>query len=811
MKNYKRLVASVFALTVPMMMPQIAAAQQTAPSAQGSSNDEIVVLGTRRQDRSVTESTAPIDVIPAETIQTTGYADLNDAMRTLVPSFNAQRLPLNDGSSFVRPITLRASPSDHVLLLMNGHRRHRSSIVQIGTGHATTSGSQGQDFNIIPSIAMRSVEVLRDGAAAQYGSDAIAGVVNMTLSNAREGGSVIAHYGQYKPGDGETYDVQGNIGLPLGDAGFLNLSAQYTHQEKTFRGGPHAGAEGLRALGVSNVPRFPFEGGEPFYEGIKTSWNAGYDLANGIELYAFGNYMQSESTVGFSYRLSQAAGGLPAHATFGNSAYDNTPAHPGTFNLADLYPGGYVPQFTGEQTDFSNVLGLRQNITDRLSYDLSVRYGQNEVEYLITNTINASLGLESPTSFRPGSLEQKEVEGVFEVTYEISPRSLIFGGISYRQETYTIGVGDPDSYSAGPLIDLPVGSNGFQGFSPSISGAFDTDSYAAFVEYETDITDRWTFSVAGRYENYEAFGDNFSYKAATRFELADSLALRGSISTGFRAPAAGQLFGTSQTSQLEPGTSNFILDAVLRPGSPEGLVFGATSLKPETSENFSAGIVFNTGNFIATLDFYRIDVDDRLLLTPSRNTTLAERNALVALGFPNGAGVQQVRYFQNRLDTRVSGVDLVTTYQHEWASAGSTDISFAVNYNEQDLRSDPTGVYSPAQVIEFEQGTPGWRGSFTLAHHIANFDFMARATYFGEWKRLNGASFLQRDAVTLWDAEITYNVTDSTAIALGGRNITDVLPPGRGAAPAAVGIIHDNHSPYGLSGAYYYVNFRQSF
>lgn len=810
MKNTKRLIASLFALAAPMALSPMAFAQ-TATVASNADDEAIVVLGTRRQNRSVVDSAVAIDVISAETLETTGYADLNDSLRTLVPSFNAQRLPLNDGSSFVRPITLRASPADHVLLLMNGHRRHRSSIVQIGTGHATTSGSQGQDFNVIPGIAVSSVEVLRDGAAAQYGSDAIAGVVNLTLSRASSGGSITGHYGMYGEGDGETFDLQGNIGFGLTDSGFLNLSAQYTNQEKTFRGGPHAGAEVMRANGVQGVPEYPLELGEPSYEALKTSWNAGIELGGGYELYSFGNYMLSTSTVGFSYRQSLAAGPFPAHATYAHSAYDGTPAHPGIFDLTTIYPGGFTPQFRGDQTDFSNVLGLRFNNGDRFSYDLSFRFGQNEVEYTIGNTINPSMGNESPTQFRPGSLQQQETEAVAEFTYKLTPRSLLFGGVSYRLEQYTIGVGDVASYSAGPLIDLPVGSNGFQGFSPSIAGEFDAGSYAAFVEFETDITDRWQFSAAGRYENYEAFGDNFSYKATTRFEINDGLALRGSVSTGFRAPAAGQLFGTSQTSQIDPATSNFILDAVLRPGSPEGLVFGAGSLKPETSQNISAGIVFQTGRFLATLDFYQIEVDDRLLLTPSRNTTLAERNALAALGYPNGAGVQQVRYFQNRLDTRVSGFDFVSTYAHDWGAAGETDFSLAVNHNKQELRSDPTGVYSGAQVIEFEEGTPGWRGSFSATHHIGQFDLMLRGIYYGEWKRLNGASFLDRDAEILWDAEVTYRLSDNTQFAVGGRNITDVLPPGRGPGPAASGIIYDNHNPYGLSGSYFYVNVRQRF
>jgi iron complex outermembrane receptor protein len=774
--------------------------------------EDIVVIGSRRRDRTVADSPVAIDVFEPEAVTSTGYTDVNDALRTLVPAFNAQRLPLNDGSSFVRPITLRASPSDHVLLLLNKKRRHRSAIVQIGTGHATTSGSQGQDFNVIPSIALSRIEVLRDGASAQYGSDAIAGVINLELREDAEGGSIIAHVGQYYEGDGDTYDIQANFGMPLGSAGFMNISAQFTDQAKTFRGGQPVGAAALRDAGVPGVPKYPAELGEPDYRSFKTVLNAGLDLGGETEAYFFTNYMMTDSTVGFSYRQSRAAGGRPAHATFGNSAFDGTAAHPGIFDLTRIYPGGFVPQFTGDLTDLGLVGGLRDE-EGAFAWDVSARLGRSKVDYTISNTINPSLGDRSPTAFKPGSLAQKELQLDAEASYTVTGTGfasdlLIFGGVSYRKETYTIGEGDLQSYAVGPLRDLPVGSNGFQGFSPDIAGAFDSSSYAVFAEVDTDPLEGWNVAVAGRYEDYKQFGDNFSFKVATRYELSDAFAVRGSVSTGFRAPAAGQVFGTSQTSQIDRVTNNFILDAVLIPGSPAAQIFGSAPLIPETSFNKSAGLVFSPSNgLVATLDFYQIDVDDRLLLTPSVNTTAAQRAALAALGFPNGASVQQVRYFQNKLDTRVRGVDFVGTYSLEWGGNNQTDISLAVNYNEQHLKSDPTGFYTPAQVIEFEEGTPNWRGNATITNRFGDFSLMTRATYYGAWKRLSGVSdFLPRDAVVLFDAEASYDFTEQFSLAVGGRNLLDKYPPGRGPALAASGIIYDNHSVFGLSGGYYYLS-----
>ncbi|WP_439633674.1 TonB-dependent receptor plug domain-containing protein [Glycocaulis sp.] len=800
--------------SVTGLAPAVMAQAPNDASARSQVEVITVTTGTRRQGRTDTQSLVPIDVISPDELVSTGYVDVNDALRTSVPAFNVQRLPLNDGSSFVRPATLRASPADHVLLLLNGQRRHRSSVVQIGTGHATTSGSQGQDFNMIPPIALGSIEVLRDGASAQYGSDAIAGVINMNLRDSNEGATISAHAGRFYDG-GDVLDLQGNIGLPLTANGFINLSFQVTEESGTYRHGPHAGAEALRAQGVQNVPLHPINLGDPAYSAIKTSWNAGLDLGNGMDAYLFGNAAFTDSEVGFVYRQSQAAGGLGRHATYAPSAFQGTPAHPEAFDLAAIYPGGYVPMFGGEQTDFSTVIGVRREESDSFGWDVSARWGQNEIDYRISNTINASMGVDSPTSFRPGSLRQREYQlnADFYKSFGVAAFAsdlFFFGGLSYRNEAYTIGVGDPASYRIGPLRDLPVGANGFQGFSPDAAGEFETDSIAAYLEVEADITNRWSFAAALRFEDYEAFGDNLSYKLATRYDLTDNFAIRGAVSTGFRAPAAGQLFGQSQTSQLNMG--DFVLDAVLVPGSAEAQIFGSTPLVPETSTSISGGFVMTAGALSATLDFYQIDVDDRLLLNDSITTNATQRAQLAALGYPNGGSVQTVRYFQNRLDTRVRGFDLVASYLFDWNNGQTTNLSLATNYNEQSLRSDPAGVFSPAKVQEFERGTPRWRSNITLTHTVADFELMGRAVYYGTWRRLDGATnFLPRDAEVLYDAEVRYRGFENVTVTLGGRNLGNTYPPGRSAALDMMGMIYDNHSVFGTSGGYYYLGLSYDF
>jgi iron complex outermembrane receptor protein len=655
------------------------------------------------------------------------------------------------------------------------------------------------------------VEVLRDGASAQYGSDAIAGVINLQLKRQKSGGSIIAQAGQYFDTGGRTYDIQGHVALPVGPNAYLNLSAQYTDQAKAFaKKARHEGALALIAAGVQGVPPHPAGNLDPRYMAFKSVWNAGLELGGGIEAYTFGNFMMGESSVTFGLRQPFAAGGLSRHNTYANSAFDLTPAHPQQFDLTKVYPGGFTPEFMGDLEDFSALVGVRDQV-GRLSWDVSARYGNNTVDYSITNTINASLGVNSPTSFKPGSLTQREIQFDGELSYELTEQVLVFGGVSHRKETYVIGEGDQASYATGPLRDLPAGSNGFQGFSPDFAGSFDSSSYAVFAEVDAEITPWWNLSAAGRFEDYDQFGNNFSYKFATRFELSDAFALRGSLSTGFRAPAAGQVFGTSLTSQLD-GMGGFILDAVLVPGSPAAQVFGSKSLKPETSFNVTAGAVF-TGldGFLATLDFYQIDVDDRLLLTPPVFTTAAQRAGLAAVGFPNGADIQQVRYFQNEMNTRVRGFDLVSTYRHAWSSIASTDLSLAVNYNEQHLRGAPPPGFSPAIVTEFERGTPRWRGNLSATTKVGDFALMGRAIHYGEWRRLDGASFLPRKAVTLFDAELTYSGIENVDISIGARNLFNKFPPGRGAARARSGLIYDNHSVFGVAGGFYYANVKLGF
>lgn len=782
--------------------------------------DEIITIGTKRRGRTVTESMVPIDVFQLDSLSSTGYTDMNDAFRTLVPAFNAKRLPLNDGSSLVRPVTLRSSPADHILLLMEGKRRHRSATVHIATGHASTSGAQGQDFNIIPPIALKSIEILRDGAAALYGSDAIAGVVNLSLRDDPDGAAVSGHIGQYYQGGGATKDVQGNLGLPLGSEGFLNISTQYTHQNETITDGEHAGAKALRDAGVPDVPQPAVGFGEPFYEAFKSVWNAGASFSDTLDAYLVGNYMSADSSVGFFYRQPADAGGFARHATYEPSIFEGSSSHPEDFDLRAIYPGGFTPAFSGHQTDASMILGVRHEDPDSLSWDMYLRWGWNKIDYHIDNTINASMGVNSPTSFNPGSLAQREYEAGFDVSYPfringVSDNAVLSAGVSYRDEAYTIGAGDEASYTVGPLRDLPAGANGFQGYSPDIAGTFSGDSHAAYFSVDAELGAALSLAATGRYESYQKFGDNFSYQMSGRYELNDRIAVRGSLGTGFRAPASGQLYGTSQTSQSSVSGS-FILDAVLVLDAETAKIFGAEPFKPETSFSMSAGLVATTDRGTTlTLDFYQIDVDDRLILIPEFETTLAQRQQLAAIGYPNGDAVQQVRFYQNILDSRVKGADLVLVHNFDWQDAGKTTANLSLNYNRISLRTPRAeAVFSEDKRIEFEEGIPRWNGNLSLHHTIGRLSVLVRGTYYGSWKRrsvVDSKPFLKRNPAVLFDLQASYRLNEFVELQLGARNILNKLPPQREPQLVLSGINVDNHSVYGVSGGYYYAGLRFDF
>lgn len=806
--------------------------------------DTVVVTGARGAPRSIIDSPVPIDVLSEGDIEAVSFTDTNDVLRTLVPSYSLSRQPISDGGTFIRPASLRGLPTDKTLVLVNSKRRHRAALVQIGG-----SGTQGPDIATIPSTALKTVEVLRDGAAAQYGSDAIAGVINFILKDDAEGATLTAQAGQFYEGDGTEYLIAGNIGLPLGEAGFLNLSAEFTDAEATVRAEEYcegfacadvtdprfAGAQGgsfdrtiagfSEEAYIAGLPDANIGDGDvvqpwgsPPTERLALFYNAGYDLTPSVSLYSFGNYTTSESDGSFFYRYP------------GNGTIENLRLEDGSlWSPLFIFPGGFTPRFAGEIEDFSFVGGLKGELENGFMWDLSGRFGSNEIQYTLQNTINPSLGPESPTSFRPGDLinEEAQLQADFSQTFDLGmAEPLLFAfGASYLDETYELVEGEVASYEAGPFASadpfglcardemgmftgLPsdaglaviaegssldcaddngdgrftgaddavfqvvgVGSNGFPGYSPEFSEAYTRDSYAAYIDVSADVTDQLFLQAAVRFEDYSDFGSETVWKLAGRYEFVPSFAVRGSVGTAFRAPTPGQQGTTNVSTRLPDGFP--VATGLFPAGGPVAQALGATPLAPEKSNNLTVGFVASMADFTLTVDAYRIELEDRVnaistqpvSTNPDDETGFANFQALEAAGVVGAESIGGVFYFTNAFDTVTEGVDIVGTYSMDWANGQSTSFIGSVNYNTTEFDGEVDDLFNAESQFDFENGLPDWRGVFTLTHTVGDFRLLGRANYFGAYENSNGGSTVTQ--IQEFDPEILFDIEGAYQVADG--------------------------------------------
>lgn len=855
--------ASRLALSISALLASPVMAQNVDPGAEDNL-DEVVVIGSRAQGRTVTETSVPVDVFDSNTLNTQAPADMNNVLRNLVPSFNVSSFPLSDGSSFIRPPNLRGLPPDEILILVNGKRRHRAALVQI-FGGSLASGSQGPDLAQIPTIAIDRIEVLRDGAAAQYGSDAIAGVINYSLKRADEGMRFTSRYGEYSRGDGANLQIAGNVGLPLGEKGFFNLSVEHYDQEITAPGGQRAGAFLLSQrqpnLGIKNPANSI---GDPDINANRGFFNAGWDVGDTGEIYAFGNYGVSDSEIAFNWRQPVAITGAPDKNGNGNTTTYNRAGqfapiyldllpngtydvNGRTFNFASVYPGGFAPQFEGHIVDKSIVAGFKNKWGD-LSADFSASYGQNSIEYKVSNTINPSMGPDSPTSFDAGKLTQSELNFNLDFAYPVDiglagPLTVAFGG-EHRTEGYKIDAGEPDSYrigqyyfqrlSNGATAAQSVGSNGFPGFSPQTAVDNDRDSYAVYVDLEADLVEKLTASAAIRHEDFSDFGTTTNVKGTLRFEVNDALALRGAASTGFRAPTPGQLY-TTNTSTGFVG-SEAVETASVPPTNPAAIYFGGKSLGPEESTNYSVGFVLTptTLPITLTVDAYQINVKDRIgfsqyfeVVVPNNQAaTDANRQALRDLGVYNWATLGRVQYFTNGFETTTRGVDVVLNH-HISTDFGRFQTTVAGNYNANEVDKSDPGILSRERIGDIENLNAKIRANVTEVWTLSDFTLLGRMGFADKWtdfaEASDGGDKTFGSEVT-FDLELAYEVTKNIRVALGGENIFNNYPDKNkramglnGPAPGTPvqnwyaftdatisGDRYPSASPIGINGAFYY-------
>ena len=708
---------SIVVVFVAAALSQAAVAQEAAkPAAQEL--EQVVITGTRVANRSALDTAVPVDVVSASALQNLGVTELNQALSVSLPSFNFPRPGLADGTDTVRPATLRGLGPDQTLVLINGKRRHSAALVNVnGT---VGRGSAAVDLNTIPNTAVRAIEVLRDGASAQYGSDAIAGVINLRLREDSTGGELGVSYGwrdstyqtltgappsnptatwsapselRRKRSDGETLTVSGWKGFALGDSGFITVAAEYKDQERTERGGWDARTQYARLANGAYDPReitfdrFSQWYGEPEMQQTTLFVNAGYDINDNAEFYAWASYQdRSALSAGFQ-RLANDPSGR---------------------NIPSIYPDGFLPKIAPDVTDYAATFGTRWTLGS-WDMDASLGYGLNDMEFTIVDTLNRSLGPTSKTVFDAGGYDYDQlvfnlagVRGI-EVSGLASPLNVALG-IEARRESYRITAGEPDSYRNGG-VRLPLGSPGctsptaadtaaggcptpsgaqvFPGFRPANVVDESRNALGAYIDLEANLTEKLLASAALRVEDYSDFGSNVSGKLSGRYDFVDGFALRGSYSTGFRAPALQQQYFATTSTNFIGGVP---FDITTFPATdPVAAALGAKPLDSEDATNLSVGAVFQFDRASLTIDAYRIELDNRIVLSENL-TSAAVRNFLTSQGF---IGIGGGRFFINGVDTVTKGVDVVFNYPVVTDSAGRFDITATANFNETTVTKLP--------------------------------------------------------------------------------------------------------------------------
>lgn len=796
--NSWRLLASTV-LGLAAMSAAPAHADAAPGASEGSNIEQIVITGTRRTDRTITDSASPVDVISSAELRTEPAANLMDQIKNVVPSFFVGQNTISDASSLVRAPSLRGLPSDEILVMLDGKRFNRSALVQVYTGGDTelAFGSQGSDISSIPSIALKSLEVLRDGATAQYGSDAIAGVFNYGLRD-DAGFEVQARYGQYKEhSDGKSYQTAVNWGMKFA-RGFFNISGEYDDDAQTSRGVQRAIAVQFAQEHpelAAQLPNYPLPvqiWGQSPTHGYKVLLNSGLDVTDTSKLYLFGNFASSRTNESFNYRSSYigshdfltvdgqtiSIGGRSffQHPYYMTQCPANTPSCPAggyvmdsnVFNLASIYPAGFTPRFVGKSDQSYATLGYKGKEDSGLTYDLSVSSSRNSIDLSMYDSISPSYGAESQTSFQFGKLIQKEFDTNLDLTYPLdfgmaSPFTLS-GGAEFRREQYTATAGDLQSYGSGPYAaphplyqlvgnayqlvgtstDCSVvgavctapespAASGYGGTSPTYAGTHSQSSHGFYVGLEGDITKDFSVGAAGRYESYDSFGSATVGKLNGIWHANPVFAVRASVGSGFHAPSPGQ-------NNVQVLTTSFAQGISLQQGtfpvtSAVAQFYGAKPIKPERSNNYGAGIVLTpSGEFTATLDYYNIKVKDRIFISKSYTVSDADIAALAELANVGAGGT--VQYFTNSLDTTTSGFDFVGTY-HTNVGSDRYNVSLAYNYNKSTAdKYDPAAI-ATYQIIDIQHLAPNNRATLSGSWGRGNVTVNLRENYFGSWVDAN--------------------------------------------------------------------------
>ena len=798
-----------------------------------------VVVGSRARHTAAEELAVPVDVIGTEQIARVATTETNQILQELAPSISFPRQSVSDASDIVRPFTMRGLNPDHSLVLLNGIRRHRTALVHIYNAGMGAGGS-GIDMNTIPASSIERMEVLRDGAAAQYGSDAIAGVVNVVLRDGQFSPFLNGQFGRHMtgpyPDDGNLYSVNGGWGVNVGK-GTLGIFAEYRNRRPTNR----AGADPEDQIVVDDGDDVDEDGnviqknnpveqpnhhwGDGLAEDVLSMLNLRLPLGSGAtELYAFG---------GYSHRNGNGNG----YRRYGLSER----------NWPEIYPLGYLPQFDGKATDWSAASGLR-GLAGAWAWDAGLSYGYNNFDYDLSNTMNVSLGpcletacapgldgilgnaddpgIPNQTEIYAGSLRLGELTGNVNFARQLevglhSPMNLALGA-QFRRESYEIVAGELASYVQGGHPDrngdfAPAGSQVFSGFLPTFAGSHDRTNVGVYVDLEGELAKWFLVNAAARFENYSDFGERLTGKLALRYQPSTRLTLRSAVSTGFRAPALSQSWYASIATNFanEGGVLTPYEVGIFPVDHPASVALGAKPLKDETSVNVSGGLAFSPSDAVTfTLDGFYIRVNDRIMLTNELAGDEVEEILADA-----GVAARAARYFTNALDTESKGMDLTANWRKALGS-GRIDVTGYLNYTNNkitEIRVPPEianteatffSPYLEGGTIAIEKERPEWRAGASVIRTGIKWDWMAKASYYGSFQSAlfgYSESTLQTyGGKTIVDAEVGYRLSPAMRVALGGRNLFDTYPDRMSADNGFQLFLHPPGSPFGYNGRFVY-------
>ncbi len=786
----------------------------------------VTVVGSRGKPRTDVSRPVPVDVLSSKELQSTNQIELGQQLQFSSPSYNSSKYGINGSLVYADYATLRGLGPDQILVLVNGKRRHQFSAAHIG--FSISRGMVVTDMNTIPFLATERAEILRDGAASQYGSDAIAGIVNVKLRETVNQGTFRTQIGTTQEGDGTNYLAALNYGFKLGkEKSFLNFTLHYQHLGETNRSDYYTGRiysatkridDSIRAVRKFYPATDSFRVGIFGASEVKSPQvfiNLGYPINDKWALYSFG---------GYSFKKAKGYG------FFRNAIPTDANSNPG------IYPDGYVPIFPAEDQDYSAVVGLTRTVLNGWNMDFSTGYGKNAVDRFASHTTNTSLGSVSPTEFFVGtsafgqSTTEANLSRNYPDLWNMKALNFAFGG-QFRVDNYQLLRGDVNSYTVGPFATSQgktPGPNGIGAVSP-LDEANETRSNAGiYTDVEADITDKFLVAGALRFENYSDFGSNLSGKIASRFNFTKNIALRGSINKGFRAPSLQQTFLSSTATLVQAGqiryskqfrSNDLLLDTL-----------GIQNPKPEIAWNYNLGLTAKLGEkFLLTADAYLINITDKIVISEA----LTVNNITVLRTKLAGTGIQQISFFTNHISTKTRGIDLVSSYKIWVGDKGALNLSLGATFNEtkvKEIKKTPdelqTGTTAKIAIIDtinialIETAQPRQKIVFSTTYDIGRLNVVGRATYFGKvaaWEKPSAAPHIRQEfgAKTLIDISLAYGITEKLKVTIGSNNITNQYPdkvlPTLSAYASGQTPYNRNVNQFGFAGAFYYANLTFNF